>query len=143
MKIHTTDNDDGMRRTIKALDEYPQGLIFTNLVEFDMLWGHRNDPPGFARALERFDLQLGPLMELLTPADALFISADHGCDPTTPSTDHSRETVPILAFGQSFNRGVNLGTRDSFTDLAATVGEIFGVQGIEHGRSFLSDILPS
>jgi phosphopentomutase len=141
-KLHTTGNDDGMRQTTDALDRFPTGLIFINLLEFDMLWGHRNDPRGFARALERFDQQLGLLLDHLTPSDALFISADHGCDPTTPSTDHSRELVPLLAFGHALKQGVDLGRRSSFADLAATIGEVFGIDEIEHGRSFLDGILP-
>lgn len=139
VKLHTVDNDDGMEQTIESLNRFPSGLIFTNLVEFDMLWGHRNDAHGFAQALERFDHQLGTLLELLRPTDALFISADHGCDPTTPTTDHSRELVPVLACGPALRRGTNLGVRSSFADLAATIGEIFGVSGVERGHSFLRE----
>lgn len=143
VKLHTVDNDDGMRQTIAALDQYQDGLIFTNLVETDMLWGHRNDAPGFARALERFDQQLGPMLARMTDTDALFISADHGCDPTTPSTDHSRELVPVLAYGPALNQGVDLGTRSCFADVAATIGEIFGLSGVTQGHSFLKNISPS
>ena len=140
VKIHTTSNADGMERTIAALGQYESGLILTNLIETDMLWGHRNDPIGFAGALQQFDQQLGELLTHLTPADALFISADHGCDPTTPSTDHSRELVPLLAYGPALRSGVNLGCRDCFADLAATLAEIFAVSGTEAGTSFLEDI---
>lgn len=140
VKIHTDSNIDGMERTIGALSDYHSGLIFTNLVETDMLWGHRNDPRGFANALEQFDSQLGEFLAKLTPTDVLFISADHGCDPTTPSTDHSRELVPLLAYGTALRAGKNLGRRQCFADLAATVSEIFGVRAPEAGASFWSEI---
>jgi len=140
VKIHTESNIDGMNRTIAALAEYPSGLIFTNLVETDMLWGHRNDPRGFATALEQFDKQLGELLPALASTDALFISADHGCDPTTPSTDHSRELVPLLAYGPALQAGTNLGRRGCFADLAATISEIFGIRAPEAGTSFWPDI---
>jgi phosphopentomutase len=123
--IHTHDNIDGMEKTIGALKEHPRGLIFTNLVEFDMLWGHRNDPCGFAAGLEEFDRRLGDLLPLLTSTDALFLVADHGVDPTTPSTDHSRELIPLLVYGPSLRSGANLGLRDTCADLAATLLDIF------------------
>ena len=141
VKLHTTDNDDGMRQTMRALEQFKSGLIFTNLVEFDMLWGHRNDAAGFASALERFDRQLGQLLERLAPTDALFISADHGCDPTTVSTDHSRELVPLIVFGTVLGKGVDLGRRTTFADLAATVGDIFDVTALNAGQSFLGNIV--
>ena len=139
-KIHTQDNADGMRQTIAALSAHERGLIFTNLIETDMLWGHRNNPRGFADSLATFDRQLGDLLPLLQPSDALFISADHGCDPTTPSTDHSREIVPILATGPSLRRGFSLGRRESFADLAATISEMLRCTKPEAGTSFLADI---
>ncbi len=140
VKIHTESNADGMNRTIKALADYESGLIFTNLIETDMLWGHRNDPAGFANALHQFDQQLGELLAALAPSDALFISADHGCDPTTPSTDHTRELVPLLAHGPVLRAGLNLGRRECFADLAATISEIFGVSAPEAGTSFWNDL---
>jgi phosphopentomutase len=140
VKIHTESNIEGMERTIAALGEHPSGLILTNLVETDMLWGHRNDPKGFANALEQFDRQLGELLSQLTPTDALFISADHGCDPTTESTDHSREIVPMLAHGPSLLAGKHLGQRATFADLAATLAQLFGVTQPEAGTSFLPAI---
>jgi phosphopentomutase len=136
VKIHTKSNMDGMDKTIAAMSEHPRGLILTNLIETDMLWGHRNDPKGFANALEQFDRRLSELLEQLRETDALFISADHGCDPTTPSTDHSREIVPLLALGPEIRSGVDLGRRQSYADLAATIAEIFGIESPEAGHSF-------
>lgn len=143
VKIHTTDNDDGMEQTISALSTHPRGMIFTNLVEFDMIWGHRNDVQGFARGLERFDRLLERLLPSMGESDALFLVADHGCDPTTPSTDHSRELVPLLVYGPSLRAGVRLGQRTSFVDLAATIGDIFGVRESGDGRSVLADLSPA
>jgi phosphopentomutase len=140
VKIHTKSNMDGMDKTIAAVDEYPRGLIFTNLIETDMLWGHRNDPRGFANALAEFDRRLGEMLTHLRDTDALFISADHGCDPTTPSTDHSREIVPLLAYGTALCQGVDLGRRQCYADLAATIAEIFRIDAPEAGRSFWNDL---
>jgi len=123
---HTTNNKDGIEATIKALQlpiDAPQGdtkLIFTNLVDFDMLYGHRNDVEGYGIALEYFDTRLPEIIAALRPDDILCLTADHGCDPTTPSTDHSREYVPLLIYGQGI-RPIDLGTRDTFADLGATV----------------------
>ena len=105
-----------------------------------MVFGHRNDPEGFREALEAFDARLEEILGSFAPDDILFITADHGNDPTTPSTDHSREYVPVLAYGERIRSGVNLGIRESFTDLGATVGELFGV-AIRNGKSFLPEIL--
>lgn len=138
--FHTESNDEGMERTIEALRQHEVGLIFTNLVETDMIWGHRNDPRGFASALERFDSQLDELLGVMIPGDVLFISADHGCDPTTPSTDHSRELVPILCTGPGLARGVDLGRRETFADLAATLAEIWRLDATIPGTSFLRRI---
>jgi phosphopentomutase len=117
-----------------------QGLIFANLVDFDMLYGHRNDVEGFAAALERFDAWLPCLEARLGAEDMLVLTADHGCDPATPSTDHSREYVPLIAAGARVRRGVDLGIRSSLSDIGATVAENFGVQ-IRKGNSFLRQIL--
>jgi phosphopentomutase len=140
VKIHTESNIDGMNRTIAACADYKTGLILTNLIETDMLWGHRNDPRGFANALEQFDKDLGRLLAAMAPHDVLFVSADHGCDPTTPSTDHSRELVPLLAYGPAIRAGVNLGRRECFADLAATIADVFGVTHPEAGTSFWMSI---
>ena len=117
------------------------GLIFVNLVDFDTVYGHRNDTSGYAANLERFDRDLGKLLPRLTPDDLLIVTADHGNDPTTPSTDHSREYVPILAAGAHVRRGVDLGTRATFADLGQSLAELFGVGRLAHGQSFLADIL--
>ncbi len=109
-------NSESVDQTIRALRHAPEGLIFTNLVDFDMLWGHRNDAEGYASALEEFDSRLPELQQALLPDDCLILTADHGCDPTTASTDHSREYVPILIFAAGLNGGVNLGTRSSLAD---------------------------
>ena len=104
------------------------GLIFANLLDFDQLYGHRNDSQGFARALEEFDAAIPRIIETMGPQDILFISADHGCDPTTSSTDHSREQVPLLVYGNLVSPGVDLGTRTSFADLGLTIAEFLGVE---------------
>ncbi len=132
----TGNNDEGMARTKELAARDFHGLCFTNLVDFDMTYGHRNDVDGYAAALTRFDAWLGEFLPLLGEGDALLITADHGCDPSTPSTDHSRECTPMLLFGQGI-RPVNLGTRDSFADIAATVLDALGVpQGDLAGKSF-------
>jgi phosphopentomutase len=129
-----------MDKLTDAIRRYKQGLIFINLVDFDMLWGHRNDVSGFAAGLEDFDRRLPEVLNLLTAPDVLIITADHGCDPTTPSTDHSREYVPLLVYGISIKRNINLGTRESFSDVGATIAEIFGVKGTGKGKSFFGEI---
>jgi phosphopentomutase len=129
-------NADGMAKTLAALDRQRTGLIFTNLVDFDMLFGHRLDVAGFGRALEEFDRWLPQLMGTLRDDDLLLLTADHGCDPTTPGTDHSREAVPLLAWFPGLAKGVALGVRETFADVAATLDELFGV-GPGPGRSFL------
>jgi phosphopentomutase len=124
-KIHTENNVDGMDKVLTALSQHPSGLIFANLVEFDMVWGHRNDPVGFAAGLSDFDSWLPDFLKAMRNTDALFIVADHGIDPTTPSTDHSRELIPLLVYGPSLHKDVNLGTRSTYADLAATLAEMF------------------
>ena len=116
------------------------GLIFTNLVDFDTQYGHRNDVDGYARNLERFDARLGNLLPLLRDDDLLIVTADHGNDPTTASTDHAREYVPLLATGAHVRRGADLGTRSTFADVGQTLAEIFEVGALAHGTSFLSDM---
>ena len=126
----------------RALDTTPRGLIFANLVDFDTVYGHRNDPAGLRgqpRALRRAAVRR--CCHASAPTDLLVITADHGNDPTTPSTDHSREHVPLLVFGPSVRAGVDLGTRQTFADLGQTLAELFGVGPLEHGTSFLDQIL--
>lgn len=135
----TKSNADGMRATAAALDATPKGLIFVNLVDFDMLYGHRNDVEGYARALEEVDDWVPGLVDSLRDDDLLIFCADHGCDPTTPSTDHSREYTPLLVFGKRARRGIDLGTRRTLSDIGQSVAKIFGTE-IANGRSFLSAI---
>jgi len=134
--VHTKNNADGMDQTLAAMERIARGLIFTNLVDFDMVYGHRNNAEGYARALEEVDARLPEFQERLRPGDVLILTADHGCDPTTPSTDHSREYVPLLVVGPEIRAGVDLGTRATFADLGATVAEFFGVAGTGFGTSF-------
>lgn len=132
-------NADGMRITLEKQKEDFCGLEFTNLVDFDMLYGHRNDVAGYAKAMTEFDVSLGTFMENMRDDDVLIITADHGCDPSTPSTDHSREYTPMLIYGKNIESGVDLGTRKSFADISATVLEYLGVdQEGTCGESFLS-----
>jgi phosphopentomutase len=132
-------NADGMAKTLAAMDSLERGLIFVNLVDFDMLYGHRNDVEGYARALEEVDTWLPSLEAKLAPDDLAILTADHGCDPTTPSTDHSREYVPLLAYGPSARHGVNLGLRGTLSDIGQTVAANFGTD-IPKGKSFLAEI---
>jgi phosphopentomutase len=127
-----------------AAAERKSGLIFCNLVDFDMLYGHRKDVEGFAKSLEEFDHLLGEFLPLLSLSDMLTITADHGCDPDPrwPTTDHSREYVPILVYSPRCGAGVNLGARDTLADMGQTIAENFGT-GIPHGTSFLSEIMSS
>ena len=133
---HTKNNDQGMDETIHCLNKIDEGLIFTNLVDFDMLYGHRNDPTGYAKALERFDERLPEVTSKMREGDWLFITADHGNDPLFPGTDHTREYVPLLAYGKEIAAGADLGTRRSFSDLGQTVADIFKVPSIATGESF-------
>jgi phosphopentomutase len=134
--VKSKNNAEGMAETAQALNEVERGLIFTNLVDFDMLFGHRNNVEGYGHAIEEFDRWLPSFLERLLLGDLLLITADHGCDPTTPSTDHSREYVPVLAYGARSKAGVDLGLRTSLSDLGQTVAENFGVT-ISKGTSFL------
>ena len=134
----TAGNSDGMKKTLEAMDKLDQGLIFTNLVDFDQNFGHRNDVEGYARALEEVDAWLPALRSRMKAGDLAILIADHGCDPTTPSTDHSREYVPLLVVGAA--PGVDLGTRGSLADIGQTVAEIFKASPIPHGTSFLSQL---
>ena len=138
--VPTRGNTDGLAKTLALADRDFQGLCFVNLVDFDMLYGHRQDPDGYAAALAEFDRWLPDFLAKLGPEDAVFITADHGCDPSDQSTDHTREYVPLLALGQGI-RPVNLGTRSTFADLAATVCELLGVAYETPGESFAAAIL--
>jgi phosphopentomutase len=135
--VKTKNNEDGMQKTAEAMRQQQDGLIFVNLVDFDQQYGHRNDVKGYAQALEATDRWI-PSLDL-QPNDLLMLTADHGCDPTTPSTDHSREYTPLLVYGQHVVPGFNLGTRKSLADIGQTVAENFGV-AIQAGSSFLHDI---
>lgn len=139
--VRTRSNEEGIERTKEYIHKDFEGLCFVNLVDFDMLYGHRNDVDGYARALTYFDSQLPILLEGLRREDILMITADHGCDPATPSTDHSREYVPLVIYGDSIAAGKNLGTRQGFSDIAATILDYFGVPGKVSGSSFLRDII--
>lgn len=129
-----------MDRTLEAVDDLPAGLLMVNLVDFDMLWGHRNDALSFARGLEAFDLRLGRLLPRLRDDDLLIITADHGCDPTTVSTDHSREYVPLLVYYPGMPTDIDLGTRSTFADTGKTIAEIFDIVSAFPGTSFLREI---
>ncbi|HUA20191.1 MAG TPA: phosphopentomutase [Bryobacteraceae bacterium] len=135
----TRNNTDGMAKTLDMLAEIEAGLLFVNLVDFDQLYGHRNDVEGYAKALEEFDAWLPSLYGKLSDHDLLILTADHGCDPTTPSTDHSREYVPLLVYRPRKPQGVNLGLRSTLSDIGQTVAENFGVK-IQYGESFLEAI---
>jgi phosphopentomutase len=135
----TKSNADGMAKTLTALDDLKDGLLFVNLVDFDQQYGHRNDVEGYAGALEEFDAWLPALYGKLSADDLVILTADHGCDPTTPSTDHSREYVPLLAYGPRRSEGVNLGVRSTLSDIGQTVADNFGTH-ISQGASFLEAI---
>jgi phosphopentomutase len=135
--IHTASDDDGMDQVEKQLAAVDRGLIFANLVDFDTLYGHRNDTEGYAANLERFDARLARVLPQLRDDDLLVVTADHGNDPTTPSTDHAREYVPLLVAGTHVRPDTHLGTRRTFADVAQTLAEVFGVGRLVHGTSFL------
>ncbi|MBO7320176.1 MAG: phosphopentomutase [Clostridia bacterium] len=137
--IPTRNNAHGMELTMKALDEDFTGLCFTNLVDFDMVYGHRNDAQGYAKSLSEFDIWLGSFLEKMQKDDLLMITADHGCDPLTESTDHSREYTPLLIYGSGV-KPINLGTRKSFADIGKTVADIFGIDSKIKGESFKDKI---
>ncbi|MBQ5929465.1 MAG: phosphopentomutase [Clostridia bacterium] len=137
----TSGNEDGMDKTLALAERDFNGLCFINLVDFDMVYGHRNNIEGYARAMSAFDKRLGELLPLLKEDDLLIITADHGCDPATPSTDHSRECTPMLAYGEKIKQGVNLGTRDTFADIGATILEWFDLPTDKvFGKGFLKEI---
>jgi phosphopentomutase len=139
--VHTKSDEDGVDQIEKALATAGPGLVFTNLVDFDTQYGHRNDAAGYAANLERFDARLARLLPRLRARDLLIVTADHGNDPTTPSTDHAREYVPLFLVGRSIKPGTDVGTRSTFADLGQSIAEIFGVGPLAHGTSFLRDVL--
>lgn len=139
-KIKTANNNEGMEVTLKLAQEDFEGLAFINLVEFDMVYGHRNDVDGYANAMSEFDVALGKLLPLLRPDDIVMITADHGCDPSTSSTDHSRECVPLLVCGASVRAGIDLGRRESFGHVANTIAEYFNLPERFAGHSLWPEI---
>ena len=139
--VHIKNNMDGVDKTLEYMDKIDNGLIFTNLVDFDMLYGHRNDPKGYGKALEDFDGRLNEIYSKLRDEDILIITADHGCDPTTESTDHSREYIPILVYGKQVKGGTELGIRDSFTDIGKSVLDYLGIDNNLEGKSFINEII--
>jgi phosphopentomutase len=140
--VTTKNNSDGMEKLLATLEDQKTGLVFANLVDFDMLYGHRKDMEGFAKSLEEFDALLASLLRTMAPRDLLILTADHGCDPDPrwPTTDHSREYVPIVTFSPAGKRGVNLGVRETLADIGQTVAENFGGK-IPHGKSFLLSLI--
>lgn len=132
--VHTTSNTDGMEKTLGLMETQEEGLIFTNLVEFDSKWGHRRDVEGYARGLESFDQLLGELLIRLKEEDLLIINADHGCDPTFRGTDHTREYIPVLMYHKKMKEGKNLGKLSTFADIGATIADNFGVKALAIGK---------
>lgn len=140
--IHTEGNADGIEKTIQEIKNNKSAkLIFTNLVDFDMLYGHRNNVEGYAKALEYFDSKLPEIMQEMNDDDLLIITADHGNDPSTPSTDHDREYIPILIYGKGIKKGVNLGIRETYADISATILDIYNYSKLQYGESFKNLII--
>jgi phosphopentomutase len=138
--VTTIDNADGMFKTLAELEALDDGLLMVNLIDYDMAYGHRRDAVGFGRAMEEFDAWLPRLYQQMQDEDLLVISADHGCDPTTPGTDHTREYVPVLMWSKAMRKGIALGDRQSFADVGATLAEYFKVSGVAAGASFLNKL---
>jgi len=138
--IHTPHNPEAMDMILSYCEKADRGLIFANLPDFDTLWGHRNNYKAFAGGLEEFDRWLPELIEKVTENDIIIITADHGCDPTTKSTDHSREYIPILVYGKGIKSGVDIGVRKTFADIGATIADIFQIQGTGNGTSFWNEV---
>jgi phosphopentomutase len=143
-EIHTTGNPDGVDRTLASMQKYrrQKGLIFVNLVDFDMLYGHRRDAAGYAGALEAFDRRIPQILHAMAEDDLLMLTADHGCDPSCRAhTDHTREYVPLLVYGAGIKKGVDLGTRSTFADCGQTIADIFEAGKLAFGKSFKKDLL--
>ena len=139
-EIHIIGNNDGISKTIECIKEDTKGIIFTNLIDFDMKYGHRNNVKGYAEALEFFDYRLPEIVSVLRDEDVIIITADHGCDPTTSSTDHSREYVPLLVYGKKLKKPKSLGIRKSFADIGATAAEALSISDFNKGESFLKEL---
>ena len=140
-EVHATNNHEGILKTLECIKEDFKGIVFTNLIDFDMKYGHRNDPEGYAGALEEFDHSLPQIVEALNLNDILMITADHGCDPTASGTDHSREYVPLLVFGKKLNKPQPLGVRASFADVGATISEALLKSKWDKGKSFYTELI--
>jgi phosphopentomutase len=138
--VHTTSDDEGMDEVERAMDEVEHGIIVANLVDFDAMYGHRNDVEGYAANLERIDARISEVVARLGARDLLVLTADHGNDPTTPSTDHSREYVPLIVAGPGVRAGTDLGVRSTFADLGQTLADMFSLPALPHGTSFLGEI---
>lgn len=138
--VHTKNNMDGVDKTLEYMNSVEHGLIFTNLVDFDMLYGHRNDFLGYGKAIEEFDLRLNEIFNNLKDEDMLIITADHGCDPTTNGTDHSREHIPILIYGETIKEGIDIKTRDTFADIGKSILDYLGIKNKLAGESFMNSI---
>jgi len=138
-EIHTHNNRDGIDKTIEAMNAYrdKKGLIFVNLVDFDMVYGHRRNVEGYAQALEYFDRRFPEIKEILKNKDVLVITADHGCDPTHRlHTDHTREYVPLLIYGKNMKKNIDLGARETFADCGQTVADLLNAGSLKNGKSF-------
>lgn len=140
--VHTKSNIDGMEKTLDFMDTQHDGLIFTNLVEFDSTWGHRRDVEGYASGLEAFDQELAKVLAKMKEDDLLIINADHGCDPTFKGTDHTREYIPVIMYHKKMNKAVDLGTLDTFADIGATLADNFGVKKLKIGKSLKNKLIP-
>lgn len=139
--IHIKNNMDGIDKTLQYMKENKEGIIFTNLVDFDMLYGHRNDVEGYANALVEVDNRLPEIISSMKENDVLILTADHGCDPTTESTDHSREYIPVIIYGERIKSGINIGIRESFCDIGKTILELLSIENNLYGKSFAKEIL--
>ena len=139
--IPAKSNEDGMKQIAALVQGEFKGLCFVNLVEFDMLYGHRNDAVGYTKALNTFDIWLGKMLPTLRDTDVLILTADHGCDPGYPGTDHTREYVPIIVYGKEIRQGINLGTGASFADVGKTIAELFGIDALIDGDSMIDKLM--
>ena len=139
--VHTANNMEGVDRTIEYLQQAEPGLIFTNLVDFDSKYGHRRDPKGYKEALEELDSEIPNLLNSLKKDDVLIVTADHGNDPTFKGTDHTREYIPILVYGNCIKEGINIGTRNTFADIGTTIADLLGMNTTSIGESFKKAII--
>ena len=139
--VHTVSNMDGVDKTIEAMEKDFEGFIFTNLVDFDSMYGHRRNPEGYGQAIMDFDGRLPAIKAAMKPGDVLMLCADHGNDPVHSGTDHTREHIPLVVYGEEIKAGVNLGTRKSFADIGATIAEMLGAETTSIGESFAKEIL--